>query len=141
MVYCNLYSFISFFFTINSYKGRQLGNSDFIKTSTFMLISSKMFYLLLSLFCAFFLCPFFVIIFHIMLLAWDGELSLETKGHVALLISEIHNVVIGKIAINRLSLVISTELLSSLRWSTIIYNYPIKLKLRQLYICYRDRRV
>ena len=33
----------------------------------------------LFLFCAFFLWSFWVIIFHIMLLAWDGQLSLKTK--------------------------------------------------------------
>ena len=56
---------------------------------------------------------FFVIIFHIMLLAWDGKLSLETKEPHGIA-NEIDNLVIGKIAINRLSLVISTRLLFSL---------------------------
>ena len=60
----------------------------------------------LSLFCAFFLWSFYVIIFHIMLLAWDGKLLLEIKetcGIANEIDKKIDYVVIGKIAINRLS--------------------------------------
>lgn len=59
-------------------------------------------------FCAFFLSSsFLVIIFHIMLHAWDSKSSSEKSSHVVVNVNI--NVFVGKIAINRLSMVFQTS--------------------------------